>query len=113
MAVVVWSEKAKQDLRSLHLYHFIHSSASFATRLLIDLVNAADVLEQTPRVAPVESDFNDLGEIRGLVVRQKGRKPEYKLMYMITDETCVILAIWNTRRNPAAERLTITSGFSN
>lgn len=112
MAVVVWSDKAKQDLRSIHSFHYVNTSPLFAARLLLDLVDAADVLEQTPRLAPVEPDFDDLGEIRGLLVKQKGKKPQYKLMYMVEAETCYILAVWNTKRNPADKAKTVSLGLS-
>lgn len=113
MAVVIWSDKAKQDLRSIHSYHYVNTSPLYATRLLIDLVDAADALETSPRIANVESDFADLGEIRGLLVKQKGKKPQYKLMYMVEGDTCYILAIWNTKRNPANKIQIVPLGLSN
>jgi len=113
MAVVIWSDKAKQDLRSIHSYYYVNSSPLFAARLLMDIVDAADILETAPRIAPIESGFEDLGEIRGLLVRQKGKKPQYKLMYMVEEEICYILAVWNTKRNPLDKMRIIPLGLSN
>lgn len=113
MAVVIWSDKAKQDLRSIHSYHYVNTSPLYAARLLIDLVDAADVLETSPRIANVEPDFEDLGEIRGLLVKQKGKKPQYKLMYMVERDICYILAVWNTKRNPKSKIQIVPLGLSN
>lgn len=113
MAVVIWSDKAKQDLRSIHSFHYVNTSPLFAARLLLDIVDAADVLEVTPRAAQIEDGFEDLGEIRGLLVKQKGRKAQYKLMYMVEGDTCYILSVWNTRRNPADRMQVIRLGLSN
>jgi len=113
MAVVIWSDKAKQDLRSIHSYHYVNSSPLFAARLLMDIVDAADILETAPRLAPIEPNFEDLGEVRGLLVRQKGKKPQYKLMFIVEDEICYILAVWNTKRNPLDKMHIIPLGFSN
>lgn len=113
MAVVIWSDKAKQDLRSIHSFHYVNVSPLFAARLLLDIVDTADVLEHSPRIAPEEKDFEDLGEIRGLLVKQKGKKPQYKLMYMVENDTCYILSVWNTKRNPADKVQIISLGLSN
>lgn len=113
MAIIIWSDKAKQDLRSIHSFHYVNTSPLFAARLLLDIVDAADVLESTPRIAPLESGFEDLGEIRGLLMKQKGKKPQYKLMYLIENDTCYILAVWNTKRNPADKVQIVSLGLSN
>lgn len=96
MAQVIWQESAIAHLQSIYHYYYEHTSEAVAARILIDLQNAPDVLESFPYSGSEETSFSHLSTTYYyLVVRKR-----YKIIYMVEDNICSILAIWDVRKNP-------------
>jgi plasmid stabilization system protein ParE len=59
--VVIWTEPAKADLRSIHDF-IAADSRHYAKKVVQDLINKTDILDRLPRVGRV---VPELSEIKG------------------------------------------------
>jgi len=95
--MVIWTEPAKTDLRSIH--DFIkHDSRYYAKKVIQDIRQKVDGLEKHPRIGKkvIEMD-NEL--IRELSLYS------YRIIYETNNETIYILAVIHKRRNFVADNI--------
>jgi len=113
MAEVIWQDAAQQHVRSIHSYFYHHATPAIAAKLVRDIIKAAAQLADYPESAPIDADFEDMGNYRGLLVRHVGTKPQFKIMYLYENNKCQILAIWNTKRDSSDKIKVVLQGYSN
>ena len=89
--MVIWSEPAKADLRSI--YDFItHDSFHYAKKVTQDIREKTDVLDGLPKVGKKVSELND-EKIRELSLYS------YRIIYEIKKDQVFVLAIVHKRRD--------------
>jgi len=89
--VVIWSLPAKSDLRSIH--DFIgHDSRFYAKKVVHDIREKTNVLEQLPRAGRKVPEIND-DTIRELSLYS------YRIIYQIKGEQVFVLTVVHKRRD--------------
>ena len=89
--MVIWSQPAISDLRSIHDF-IAHNSAFYAKKVVHDIRERTNVLEQIPRTGRKVPEIND-DTIRELSLYS------YRIIYQINDEQVSILAVVHKRRD--------------
>ncbi len=56
--MVIWSEPAKADLKSIHDYIAL-SSPHYGKKVVLDIVNKTERLENMPFIGKIVSELND------------------------------------------------------
>jgi plasmid stabilization system protein ParE len=95
--VVIWSDPAKADLRSIHDF-IAHDSTHYAKKVTQDIVARTDGLNELPR--------------RGKVVPELGNEAirelslySYRILYEIKAPDVIVLAVIHKRRDFQPEML--------
>ncbi len=93
--MVIWSEPAKADLRSI--YGFIaHDSKHYAKKVAQDIAAKTDVLDELPRMGKVVPELGN-EDIRELSLYS------YRILYEIKAPGIVVLAVVHKRRDFQAQ----------
>lgn len=89
--MVIWSEPAKADLRSIHGF-IAHDSRHYAQKVTQDIVDKVAHLDELPRRGKVVPEL-DNEAIRELPIYT------YRVLYEIREANVVILAVIHKRRD--------------
>jgi len=89
--VVIWSEPAKTDLRSIHDF-IARDSRHYAKKVAQDIAAKTDILEELPRMGKVVPELGN-EDIRELLLYS------YRIMYEIKEPDVVVLAVVHKRRD--------------
>ena len=93
---IIWSDKARNDLRALYEYYF-DKNRSIANRMITEIGTRIQLLSTHPEIAAKEQQLiNEKKEYRSLVVL----KGNYKVIYYFENKIIYISRIWNCRQNP-------------
>ena len=89
--MVIWSEPAKADLRSIHDF-IAHDSRHYAKKVTQDIAAKTDILGELPRMGKVVPELGN-EDIRELPLYS------YRIMYEIKESGIVVLAVIHRRRD--------------
>ncbi|RYE21241.1 MAG: type II toxin-antitoxin system RelE/ParE family toxin [Sphingobacteriaceae bacterium] len=90
---LIWSVKAKKDLKAIKdFYNHRNQSSIYSNKLLKELRATAVLFCKYPEVA-ITTDYN---QVKGFVIL------DYFLFYRIFESHILILTVWDSRRNPDA-----------
>jgi len=89
--MVIWSDPAKADLRSIHDF-ISHDSRHYAKKVTQDIVAKADLLDELPRMGKIVPELGN-EDIRELSMYS------YRIMYEIKPHDAVMLAVIHKRRD--------------
>jgi len=93
--VLVWSDTAIEDLRSIYDYLYFQASKKVADKISNAIVDKTLLLEQSPRIGQKEEMLAHLKkEIRYLI------EGNYKIVYWIDDDLISIATVFDCRMNP-------------
>ena len=90
--MVIWSESAKADLRSIHDF-IAHDSGHYAKKVAQNIVEKTDVLNDLPRIGRIVPELgNEL--IREIILTP------YRIVYELDDSTeeIAVIRIWHGAR---------------
>jgi plasmid stabilization system protein ParE len=93
--MVIWSQPAKADLRSIHDF-IAHDSPHYAKKVVQDLREKTDILERLPQVGRKVAKL-DNEQIRELSLYS------YRIIYEIKDKGIYVLAVAHKRQDLKAE----------
>ena len=94
--IIVWSSKAKIDLKNLYeFYNYRNKSKTYSLKLHWKIQNEIKLLLKQPEIG---KKTNKIG-IRGLLI------DNHYVFYEIFQEHIVILAIWQNSQNPSKLKL--------
>lgn len=83
--MVIWSEPAKRDLRSIH-DHIARDSTFYAKKVVRDILQKSSTLLNFPQIGRVVPELQN-PNVRELIVYS------YRLIYKVAPETIEILAL--------------------
>lgn len=89
--MVIWSDPAKADLRSIHDF-IAHDSKHYARKVTQDIAAKTDILDELPRVGKVVPELGN-DAIRELSLYS------YRILYEIREADVVVLAVIHKRRD--------------
>ncbi len=89
--MVIWSEPAKADLRSIHDF-IAHDSKHYAKKVTQDIREKTDVLDGLPKVGKKVQELNDVA-VRELSLYS------YRIIYEIKSPGVFVLAVVHKRRD--------------
>jgi toxin ParE1/3/4 len=89
--MVIWSEPAKADLRSIHDF-IAHDSRHYAKKVTQDIREKADILDQLPKLGKTVPEVRD-ENVRELSLYS------YRIIYEIKDQGVFVLAVVHKRRD--------------
>ncbi len=89
--MVIWSEPAKADLRSIHDF-IAHDSHHYAKKVTQDIREKTDVLDELPKVGKKVPELND-ETVRELSLYS------YRIIYEIKSQGVFVLAVVHKRRD--------------
>ncbi len=89
--MVIWSEPAKTDLRSIHDF-IAHDSRHYAKKVTQDIREKTDLLDQLPNLGKTVPEVRD-EKIRELSVYS------YRIIYKIQDQSVFVLAVVHRRKD--------------
>lgn len=89
--MVIWTDPAKADLRSIHDL-IAHDSSHYAKKVAQDIVEKMDSLDELPRIGRVVPELNN-ENIRELSLYS------YRILYETTDKDVFVLAVIHRRRD--------------
>ena len=89
--MVIWSEPAKADLRSIHDF-IANDSRHYAKKVAQDVVAKTDALNSLPRIGRIVPELGD-EKIRELSLYS------YRVIYEIKDSDVFVLAVVHKRRD--------------
>jgi len=89
--MVIWSEPAKADLRSIHDF-IAHDSQHYAKKVTQDIREKTDVLDELPKVGKKVPELND-ETVRELSLYS------YRIIYEIKEQGAFVLAVVHKRRD--------------
>lgn len=93
--VVVWSDSAIEELRSIYDYLYFQASKRVADKISNAIVDKSLLLEETPRAGQKEELLTHLNkEIRYLI------EGNYKIVYWIDENIVSIATVFDCRQNP-------------
>ena len=95
--MVIWSDPAKADLRSIHDF-IAHDSRHYAKKVTQDIVAKTDILDELPRVGRMVPEI-DNENIRELSLYS------YRILYEIKEPDIVVLAVIHKRRDLQLEMI--------
>jgi len=93
--MVTWSQPAKADLRSIHDF-IAHDSTHYAKKVVQDIREKTDILEQLPKLGRKVAELND-EQVRELSLYS------YRIIYEIKDEEIFVLTVAHKRQDLKAE----------
>lgn len=88
--MVIWSNPAKADLRSIHDF-IAHDSRHYAKQVTQDMAAKTDILDELPRVGKVIPELGD-DNLRELHLYS------YRILYEIRTQGVFVLAVIHKRR---------------
>ncbi len=89
--MVIWSQPARADLRSIHDF-IAHDSRFYAKKVAQDIREKSDILEQLPKAGKKVPELNE-DHVRELSLYS------YRIIYEIKDQEIFILAVVHKRRD--------------
>jgi plasmid stabilization system protein ParE len=89
--MVIWSEPAKTDLRSIHDF-IAHDSRHYAKKVTQDIREKADILDQLPKLGKTVPEVRD-EKVRELSLNS------YRNIYEIKDQSFFVLAVVHKRKD--------------
>ena len=89
--MVIWSQPAKTDLRSIHDF-IAHDSLHYAKKVTQDIREKADILDQLPKLGKTVPEIRD-EKIRELSLYS------YRIIYEIKDQGVFVLAVVHKRKD--------------
>ena len=89
--MVIWSEPAKTDLRSIHDF-IAHDSRHYAKKVTQDIRDKTDVLDELPKIGKKVPELND-ETVRELSLYS------YRIIYEIKKQDVFVLAVVHKRRD--------------
>ncbi len=95
--MVIWSDPARADLRSIHDY-IAHDSRHYAKKVTQDIREKTDILDDLPKIGKVVSELNDKA-VRELWLYS------YRIIYEIKSQNVFVLAVVHKRQNLQAEEI--------
>ena len=88
--MVIWSEPATADLRSIHDF-IAHDSKHYAKKVIQDIREQTDVLDDLPKLGKKIPELND-DAVRELSLYS------YRIIYEIMSQGIFVLAVVHKRR---------------
>ncbi|MCB1851952.1 MAG: type II toxin-antitoxin system RelE/ParE family toxin [Gammaproteobacteria bacterium] len=88
--MVIWTQPAKTDLHSIHDF-IAHDSRHYAKKVVQDIREKTDTLEQFPKRGKKIPELND-DQVRELSLYS------YRIIYQIKAEDVFVLAVAHKRR---------------
>ncbi len=95
--MVIWSEPARADLRSIHDF-IAHNSRHYAKKVTQDMLGKTDVLDGLPKPGKKVPELND-ENIRELSMYS------YRIIYEIKNQDTFVLAVVHKRQELIAENI--------
>jgi len=89
--MVIWSDPARTDLRSIHDF-IAHDSPHYARKVTQDIAAKTDILDELPRMGKVVPELGNEA-IRELSLYS------YRILYEIREPDVVVLAVIHKRRD--------------
>jgi toxin ParE1/3/4 len=89
--MVIWSEPAKVDLRSIHDF-IAHNSRHYAKKVTQDIREKTDILDRLPKVGKKVPELND-DAVKELLLYS------YRIIYEIKSQDIFVLAVVHKRRD--------------
>ena len=89
--MVIWSEPAKADLRSIHDF-IAHDSLHYAKKVTQDIREKTDALDDLPKLGKKVPELND-DAVRELSLYS------YRIIYEIKSQGVFVLAVAHKRRD--------------
>jgi plasmid stabilization system protein ParE len=89
--MVIWSEPAKTDLRSIHDF-IAHDSRHYAKKVAQDIREKTEVLEELPKLGKTVPEVRD-EKVRELSLYS------YRIIYEIKDQGVFVLAVAHKRKD--------------
>ena len=89
--MVIWSDPARADLRSIHDF-IAHDSTHYARKVTQDIVTKTDGLDQLPRMGKMVPELGNEA-IRELSLYS------YRILYEIREPDIIVLAVIHKRRD--------------
>jgi plasmid stabilization system protein ParE len=89
--MVIWTQPAKADLRSIHDF-IAHDSRHYAKKVVQDIREKTDILEQLPKRGKKILELND-DQVRELSLYS------YRIIYEIKAQGIFVLAVVHKRRD--------------
>lgn len=93
--MVIWSQPAKADLRSIHDF-IAHDSHFYAKKVVQDIREKTDILEQLPKAGKKIPELNE-DQVRELSLYS------YRIIYEIKEQGIFVLAMVHKRRDLKVE----------
>ena len=95
--MVIWTEPAKADLRSIHDF-IAHDSRHYAKKVIQDIREKTDILEELPKLGMKVPELND-DSVRELSLYS------YQIIFEIKDHRVFVLAVVHKRRDLKTEQI--------
>ncbi len=95
--MVIWSDPAKADLRSIHDF-IAHDSRHYAKKVIQDIREKTDILDNLPKIGKVVAELNDEA-VRELWLYS------YRIIYEIKSQDVFVLAVAHKRQDLQAEEI--------
>jgi plasmid stabilization system protein ParE len=89
--MVIWSEPAKTDLRSIHDF-IARDSRHYAKKVTQDIREKADILDELPKLGKTVPEVRD-DKVRELSLYS------YRVIYEIKDQGVFVLAVVHKRKD--------------
>jgi len=89
--MVIWTETAKADLRSIHDF-IAHDSRHYAKKVTQDIREKTDVLDELPRIGKMVAEIGD-ENVKELSLYS------YRIIYEIRSGGVFVLAVVHKRRD--------------
>jgi len=99
--MVIWSEPAKADLRSIHDF-IAHDSRHYAKTVTQDIVEKTDVLNELPRIGRKVPELGQ-EDIREISLYS------YRILYEIKEQDVFVLGVIHKRRDLQPKMIERTS----
>lgn len=94
---MIWSQPARADLRSIHDF-IAHDSRFYAKKVVQDIRETTDVLEQLPRAGRRVAELDE-EQVRELSLYS------YRIIYESKDQCVFVLAVVHKRRDLKPEEI--------
>lgn len=95
--MVIWSQQAVADLRSIHDF-ITRDSRYYAKKVVHDIREKIEELNDLPKLGRIVPEFNE-EDVRELFLYS------YRIIYEIKDEVIFVLAVVHQRRNLKDENI--------
>ncbi|MCB0508493.1 MAG: type II toxin-antitoxin system RelE/ParE family toxin [Chitinophagales bacterium] len=94
--IVIWSAPAQKDIKEITTYWNIRNKSNTYSHKLRSIIrDKLDIIKIFPFIG-IQTDHQDA---RCFIIS------DYKLFYVIKDETIIVLRLWDTRQNPEKFKL--------